>query len=57
MTGLDDCYVHVVPINDLRDHDENGTGCWCRPTIEDGVVVHNSMDGREKIETGERMKQ
>jgi hypothetical protein len=28
--------------------------CWCRPEDDDGVIVHNSMDGREKYETGER---
>lgn len=57
MTGFDDYFVHVLPINDLRDHDENGAGCWCRPRVEDGVIIHNSMDGRELIERGERMKQ
>jgi hypothetical protein len=46
---------HVVPINDLREHVEDGTRCWCKPTVdEDGLIVHNSMDGREKFETGER---
>ena len=45
---------HVVPVGDLRDHDTDKP-CWCK-AIEDenGVVVHNSMDGREKFETGER---
>ena len=39
--------VHVVPINDLREHDADGT-CWCKPERdEDGVWRHNSMDGRE----------
>lgn len=46
---------HVVPINDLRDHRvESDEQCWCKPRIEDGVVVHNSMDQRELYETGER---
>lgn len=46
---------HVYPLNDLRDHStETGRPCWCRPREEDGVIVHNSMDGREKFETGER---
>lgn len=48
--------LHVVPLNDLRDHEESET-CWCRPVgIFDGdgvVIVHNSMDGREHtIEKG-----
>lgn len=49
---------HVVPLNDLREHDLNGS-CWCRPTLDDSqsdpIWIHNSMDGREKFETGERL--
>jgi hypothetical protein len=47
---------HVYPENDLREHETNDhTSCWCKPTMdEDGVIVHNSMDGREAFETGER---
>lgn len=37
-------------------HRTDGSPCWCNPTIdgESGLVVHNSMDGRESYETGER---
>lgn len=47
--------VHVIPIDDLREHDENNDGtCWCKPRIEQEengrVIVHNSMDGREILE-------
>jgi hypothetical protein len=45
--------LHVVPRGDLREHDINKS-CWCRPTDEGDVVVHNAMDEREKYETGER---
>ena len=46
---------HVYPINDLRPHNtENGLNCWCNPIEDEGVIVHNSMDEREKYETGER---
>lgn len=45
--------VHVVPLNDLREHDLNGS-CWCKPTHDEGVWVHHAMDGREAFETGER---
>lgn len=45
---------HIVPLNDLRDHETNG-GCWCKPTLDDGVWLHHSMDGREAFETGERL--
>jgi hypothetical protein len=43
----------VWPLNDLRPHVE-GKNCWCAPFREDGVLVHNSMDGRERYERGER---
>ena len=43
---------HVYPTNDLREHSVNG--CWCRPTDDDGIVVHNSLDARELFERGER---
>lgn len=51
--------VHVVPTNDLIDHDTTGDDCPCGPTTEpimreDGsngwMVVHHSLDGREKHE-------
>jgi hypothetical protein len=47
----------VIPIDDLRPHKE-GPACWCKPRVEEceggDIVVHNSLDGREKFETGER---
>lgn len=55
----DEQVVHVVPQNDLRDHDCKRMECWCSPTLIDEIdggyiVVHNSMDGREKFENNER---
>lgn len=47
--------LHVIPVDDLRDHEATPT-CWCRPTpLEDppNVFLHNAMDGREKYEDGE----
>ena len=45
--------VHCVPVGDLRDHmDED---CPCKPVKnEDGLWMHNSFDGREAFEEGER---
>ena len=47
--------LHVVPMNDLRDHVTNAE-CWCNPTQDDeclDVWVHHSMDRREHtIEQG-----
>lgn len=46
---------HVTPVDDLREHETDGAPCWCRPkTTPEGVVVYNSLDGRERFETGER---
>lgn len=45
---------HVVPLNDLREHESNGS-CWCKPTLDEGVWMHHSMDGREDFETGRRL--
>ena len=45
---------HILPINDLKPHIES-KDCWCRPLVEDGICVHNSMDGREKHEKGVKL--
>ncbi len=52
---MSDIY-HVVPIDDLREHStDSDVVCWCKPVEDEyGVIVHNSMDGREKYEIGER---
>lgn len=44
--------IHCLPIGDLREHEEKET-CWCRPTVDDGIVIHNALDQRERWETGE----
>jgi hypothetical protein len=48
--------VHVVPVNDLREHIAS-KDCWCKPTEEDGwpdVFVHHAMDKREEYENGRK---
>ena len=45
--------AEVLPLDDLREHEE-GVGCWCRPTVDEGVIVHHSMDGREQDEEGRK---
>lgn len=46
--------IHVLPVDDLEPHDEEGTTCKCEPRVEfvEGgiLVVHNSFDNREIIE-------
>lgn len=45
--------VHILPLNDLRQHEES-SDCWCEPKIDGDIIVHNALDEREKYETGER---
>ena len=42
-------FPHVVPCQDLKEHDVDGA-CWCHPYEDEGVIVHNSMDRREHYE-------
>lgn len=45
---------HVIPLEDLREHDR-AEGCWCRPDLDNGMVTHNALDGREAFERRERV--
>lgn len=45
--------VHVLPIEDMREHELSE--CWCNPRDDDSVIVHNSHDGRELYEDGIRL--
>ena len=49
-------WKHIYPLNDLREHILKGRSYWCNPVFdeEDLLVIHNALDGREQIETGER---
>lgn len=45
--------LHVIPIDDYREHTEHN--CWCIPTPdaeEPKVMIHHSMDRREFYENG-----
>ena len=46
--------ICVVPIEDIKDHDDFNPECSCRPTIEihEGtiVIIHNAWDARELTE-------
>lgn len=47
--------THVYPINDLEQHDLEGTQCKCNPQVivepnAEIIIVHNSFDGREGVE-------
>lgn len=45
--------IHIIPVNDLKDHIEETT-CGCLPSVifEEGemLIIHNSYDKRELIE-------
>ena len=59
MTGKVGWMVHVVPVADMRVHEtEFALDCWCGPQVnEQGVIIHNAMDGREAYERGEKKPQ
>lgn len=53
---------HVIPLDDLIEHDTEGDGCVCGPRPipvkrNDGsvawLITHHSLDGREASEAGE----
>jgi hypothetical protein len=48
--------THIYPIADLRPHVLEGVDCWCRPRLEDGLVIHNAMDERETYEQGRKLQ-
>lgn len=46
---LEDHSVHVVPNNDLKEHDLTAL-CSCRPSLEEldhKLIVHHAFDWRE----------
>lgn len=44
----------VSPVDDTREHElDADLPCWCQPRNDEGVIVHNSADGRE---IGERRR-
>ena len=45
-----DGFRHIVPTDELHAVDN----CHCQPVEDDYLVIHNSFDGREKFERGER---
>ena len=47
---------HVYPVNDFRPHNTSGGKCWCNPTYDGYVVIHNALDGREDYEAGRKMQ-
>lgn len=43
--------LHVIPIGDSGPSVHDALlSCWCHPTRDENVVVHNAHDLREKYE-------
>jgi hypothetical protein len=44
--------IHVVPVNDIIEHDTDSMECACNPVIDvdNGIVIHESLDRREVLE-------
>lgn len=50
--------LHIIPLNDMQEHITRAETCPCKPELsESGNIVHNSFDGREAYERGERKHQ
>lgn len=58
--------VHMYPVNDLREHELEGTMCPCGPQVlwkdpdtgeayAEAPVIHRSWDGREIVEEAEEI--
>jgi len=56
--------IHIVPLNDSKPHNEDGTQCHCEPhvffndpetgkTLAEPIVLHVAWDGREVMEEAE----
>jgi hypothetical protein len=44
--------IHVIPVNDLREHVESSS-CWCAPAQDDEcplLYIHHAADMREHFE-------
>lgn len=48
--------AEVIPLYDEQYHNF-GLDCWCNPQVSnEGILVHNSFDGREAYEQGIRKR-
>jgi len=58
--------IHIVPLNDEKPHDEDGTQCPCEPhvffndpetgeVLPEPFVLHKAWDGRELVEEAEAL--
>ena len=58
--------LHIIPLNDEKPHDEDGTQCPCEPhvffndtetgkALAEPIVLHRAWDGRELMEEAEAL--
>ena len=45
--------AQVIPRDDLKPHTQD-LACWCKPTVDEGVTIHHSLDQRETYEQGRK---
>lgn len=47
---------HVVPVDDLMEHEERSDACVCGPHVEffpsGWIVIHHALDGRHASDRG-----
>jgi hypothetical protein len=57
MSGEESGAQHVVPVDDLFEHETTTALCTCLPRVQvDGrLVIHNSYDGREIGEVSRKL--
>jgi len=48
---------HIYPLNDIREHELEGTSCWCGVEVdwENELVIHAAADHREIVEQAEEI--
>lgn len=53
-------YIHVLPVNDTKEHNDIGPACACNPEVENChdriIVFHNAWDLREVQEFANTIK-
>lgn len=42
---------HVIPVHDMKEHDNSGDECWCGAMDDGEVVIHNASDILEQFES------
>jgi len=41
--------IHVCPVDGERKHIVRGLQCWCKPTQDNGMVLHNDLASNSQL--------